>query len=198
MSMIVNLRTASDATIDRLLADPQSIIPLLYPGRPATAPPKQSLFSLLFGKKPSPPPPAPPTPPPQNAHEGIECDLDKAWHGIHFLLTGSDWEGDPPLNFLLCGGTVIGDVDVGYGPARAMRPAEVKAATEALAGISSDELRRRFDPARMMQEDIYPTIWDRDPAEDDTLGYLIEYYGQLKAFLAEVTAKNLGLLIYMY
>jgi hypothetical protein len=24
-------------------------------------------------------------------------DVDKAWHGIHFLLTGSTWEGEAPL-----------------------------------------------------------------------------------------------------
>lgn len=40
--------------------------------------------------------------------------LDKAWHGLHFLFTGTAWEGDPPLNFLVSGGREIGDVDVGY------------------------------------------------------------------------------------
>ena len=28
--------------------------------------------------------------------------LEKAWHGLHFLLTGSDWGGEPPLDFLRC------------------------------------------------------------------------------------------------
>lgn len=35
--------------------------------------------------------------------------LHKAWHGIHFVLTGSAWGGEPPLNFLVSGGASIGD-----------------------------------------------------------------------------------------
>jgi hypothetical protein len=26
--------------------------------------------------------------------EGDVVDLDKTWHGIHYLLTGTAWEGD--------------------------------------------------------------------------------------------------------
>src|SRR5690349_11334743 len=52
-------------------------------------------------------------------------DLDKAWHGLHFLLTGTDWGGTPPLNFIVAGGETIGDVDVGYGPARAFTPEQL-------------------------------------------------------------------------
>ena len=58
------------------------------------------------------------------AGPGGELDLDKAWHGIHFLLTGSAWEGEEPLCYLLAGGQEVGDEDVGYGPARVLRPRE--------------------------------------------------------------------------
>ena len=54
-----------------------------------------------------------------------DFDIDKAWHGIHYLLTGTAWEGAAPLNFLVAGGRPVGDVDVGYGPARAFSGAEV-------------------------------------------------------------------------
>src|SRR5687768_15824950 len=30
-----------------------------------------------------------------------ELDLDKAWHGLHFLFTGTEWEGDEPACFLV-------------------------------------------------------------------------------------------------
>ncbi|MGE3908388.1 MAG: DUF1877 family protein, partial [Chloroflexota bacterium] len=46
-------------------------------------------------------------------------ELEKNWHALHWLLTGSKWEGEPPLNFIVLGGAGIGDVDVGYGAARA-------------------------------------------------------------------------------
>jgi hypothetical protein len=47
----------------------------------------------------------------------------------------------------------------------------------------------------MMKKDIYPTIWDADPEEDDALGYLIEYYGELKEFIRSAAEKGLGLVV---
>ena len=122
-------------------------------------------------------------------------DLDKAWHGIHYMLTGTAWEGVPPLNFLMHGGAVIGDVEVGYGPARGMTAAEVKAEACALAGIDEAFMRARFDPAQMTQLDIYPGIWDRDPAEDDSFGYCMEYFGALRTFVMRTAERGAGLII---
>jgi hypothetical protein len=75
------------------------------------------------------------------AGQGGEIDLDKAWHGIHFLLTGSAWEGDEPLGYLIAAGQPVGDEDVGYGPARVLRPKEVAQLDAALAAISLDNFR---------------------------------------------------------
>jgi len=51
---------------------------------------------------------------------GKSLDIDKAWHSIHFLLTGAAWEADG----LIFGGTEIGEDgdDWGYGPPRGFRP----------------------------------------------------------------------------
>lgn len=126
-----------------------------------------------------------------------EIDLDKAWHGIHFLLTGSAENGEEPLNFLL-DGEPIGTEDVGYGPARAFRSTQVAAIDAALSAISNDDFRERFNPTRMTQENIYPSIiWNRDPKEDDTLGYLVEYFGQLKSFVRNARDKEDGFLVFM-
>ena len=48
-----------------------------------------------------------------------------------------------------------------------------------------------------MKLKIYPTIWDRDPKEDDTLGYLVENYLELKNFLSVGAEKQLGLIVYV-
>jgi len=124
-------------------------------------------------------------------------DIDKAWHGLHFLLTGTAWEGTPPWNFIVSGGHPIGQVDVGYGPARAFSNAELQAIAAALAPLPIDELRSRFDPKKMQELEIYPSIWDRPPAQDDTLGYLIERYQALKAFVAQGAAEGFGLIVYL-
>src|SRR5690348_12146296 len=63
------------------------------------------------------------------AYEGRGRDLvdvDKAWHCLHFLLTGTAWGGEPPLNFVAIGGTEIGEEDVGYGPARGFASQELR------------------------------------------------------------------------
>ena len=131
------------------------------------------------------------------AGQGGEIDLDKAWHGLHFLLTRSAWEDDEPLCYLIAGGQPVGDEDVEYGPARVLRPKEVAQLDAALAAISLDEFRRRFDPTAMMAQQIYPEIWDRDPREDDTLGYLAEYFDMLKSFVWNSAETQKGLLVWL-
>lgn len=126
-----------------------------------------------------------------------EIDLEKAWHGIHFLLTGSQWEGKEPLCYLVAGGKTIGDIDVGYGPARALTSKQVASFNIALSGISSDNLRQRYDPQALKKAEIYPEIWDNDPAEDDALGYLVEMFEDLKAFVEKTSEQKKGMVVYI-
>lgn len=118
------------------------------------------------------------------------CYLDKAWHGLHFLFTGTAWGGNFPKSFLLVGGQEVGDEDQVsrlYGP---------EAMIELAAWLETqtrESLTTRFEPARMVALDIYPGIWTRDPAEDDTLGYLLDHFDVLQAFVAESQRKGLGL-----
>ena len=81
-------------------------------------------------------------------------DFDKAWQALHFVLSGSAWEGEGPLTFLLYAGKEISE-DFGYGPTRLASPAEVRAFRDALAALDDGELRRRYDPAAMAAEQIY-------------------------------------------
>src|ERR687886_956057 len=121
--MIGNLRPASDAEIDRLLANPAEITRFLYGA---------------------------------GADGGERVVLNKAWHAIHFVLTGSRLGGEAPLNFLLSEGTPVGEVDVGYGPARVLTSQQVRAIANALAPIEPDEVARRVDRQRFDTERIYP------------------------------------------
>lgn len=194
MSMIYSLTQASDATIERLLAEPRLITTYIY-GPPQPQQPRRGLLTRLFGKRETaPPPPAVESP---KFDEDVEtCDLDKAWHAIHFLLCGSDWQGEPPAAFLLNWGVEAGE-DLSYGPARVFAAVEIAEIDNHLSGVTEADLRSRFDPVRMMELDIYPPIWDRDPAEDDTLGYALAYFAELKEFVARTHARGYGMVGYL-
>ncbi len=121
-----------------------------------------------------------------------ELNIDKAWHGIHYLLTGSAWEGEPPLVNVIMGGTEIGD-DLGYGAARYLTVNQVKEATEALLKISEEELKTRFNPEEMNKLEIYPPInWI-----EEEFDYLLGYYEELVAYYKDADEKRNAMLIYI-
>src|SRR5262245_9734668 len=96
---------------------------------------------------------------------GKALSLEKSWHGLHFILTGTAWEGSPPLDVIAAGGETVGNEDVGYGPARVLRAHKVKELEMALSAFSSDDFDRKFDLTAFGEAEIYPQIWD-EPRED--------------------------------
>ena len=200
MSMILGLTDVSERTRQRLLADPPLVWRLIAPDDPEAyadaraRSPRPSLLRRLLGGKAG----AAVSPPAElelEDGEGDSEDLDKAWHGIHFLLTGRDEGGDIPAGFLLAGGQQVGSDDVGYGPARVLSAADTRAVAAHLERCTDADLRARFDPERMMALDIYPGIWDRDPDEDDVCGYLLEYWATLRRVVGGAARRGHGLLI---
>ena len=128
------------------------------------------------------------------AKQARKVSLEKAWHGLHFLLTGSASGGTGPEAFLLAGGEASGE-DRGYGPARLLRPDAVHALAASLSAISDDQLWRRFDAAQMTEQGICPVIWDEPEAElrDEYL----RYYHEMKRLVSAASQTNDGLVIVM-
>jgi hypothetical protein len=118
--------------------------------------------------------------------------LEKAWHGLHFLLTGSAAECGEPLGFLLEGGQEVGEDD-GYGAPRLFQPGDVEQINAALAQISDDELWGRFDPELMEAESIYPGIWDEE--EEELRDEYLTYFHELKKVVAQAGKEGMGLLV---
>jgi len=114
-------------------------------------------------------------------------DLDKAWHGLHYLLTGDAECGEPPLSLAILDGTEIGP-ELDYGPARYLTADEVAAVAQALAALTPETLAQRFDPQDMQEKDIYPAIWDRDG--DEELEYLQMFFPTLQQFYADAAARG--------
>lgn len=113
-------------------------------------------------------------------------DLDKAWHGIHFLLTGTDEGGARPASSLLTGQ----EIDICSETILSLDSDEVKEFYEHIRNISSNELRLRYDQEIMAKLDIYPGYVD-----EERLDYFLSYYEILKDFIREVTSHNYALLL---
>ena len=105
-------------------------------------------------------------------------DIDKAWHGVHWLLTGSAEPGNTIASDVIFGGQPVGDpeeemIQVIAEP----RVARIKTY---LAELDEASLRARFDPQAMIQADVYPTgIWDEPDLLEE---YLLPAVQQLKEF----------------
>lgn len=121
-----------------------------------------------------------------------ELDLDKAWHGIHYLLTGTVWEAGEGAGAAILGGAEVGE-DGGYGPARLLDPEAVRAVAGGLDGLTVDALRARFDPAAMKAADIYPDVWSNGTDEFDD--YLAPHFAELCRFYRAAAANGQAVLL---
>lgn len=101
-------------------------------------------------------------------------DIDKSWHGIHFILTGDIWEGAPPARDVILGGEAVGK-DVGYGPARFLSIEDVKNVHSYLLKIESNFIKENYNSEELGKNEIYPEGWG---AED--YDYLTGYFEDLK------------------
>ncbi len=125
-------------------------------------------------------------------------DLDKAWHCLHYLLTGSAQGGDPPLNFILNGGTPVGEEDVGHGPARVFLPLEAAAVADALARIDGASLLARLDPKKLGKLGVDPGGWGQlNLRSDYELGYYLGPFGELQRVTRRAKEERLGMIVWI-
>ena len=120
--------------------------------------------------------------------KGRSVYLDKAWHGIHYLLTGSTEATNTLSSKVIFGGESLGP-DQGYGPAQLLTPAEVKAIAELLSKETPEVLAARYKPQALEGAKIYPTvIWVREGPE--ALRYVLQFYRQLIIFYQQAAERG--------
>ncbi len=127
----------------------------------------------------------------------LELDIGETWHGLQYLLTGTAWDGQPPLDFLVRGGEDVGDIPSDEGTARVFTSAQVKELSRTLDGLSEDTLLSRYEPARLQAEDIYPGFWEEPPPDLDPKEELLSYFQELRKFMAAVVERGQGLLVFI-
>lgn len=124
----------------------------------------------------------------------MEFSLAEYWHVMHYLLSGKIWSGKMPEAFLLDGGSFIGTVDVGYGPARVFDPTETQIIANMLEHKKVEDLIANFDPLQLTDVDIYPQIWDTTP---NARSKCMEYFKQLQYFMRHAAENQRGLVVYL-
>ena len=120
-------------------------------------------------------------------------DIDKAWQGIHFLLTGEPYSNESFLAKAIFGGEEVGD-DLGFGPARYLTPEEVNEVATALRDVSREDLVERYIPRAFEEANIYPAgIWESEGSV--ALDYLLSNYESMVAFYALVAERGDAMLL---
>ena len=200
MGMTAGMYRASDTEIQKLRADPHTVGAFIESS--SWAPPvrqvrPKGILGWLLKISPITIEEVDPTavpPPDYQEHERPHCDLDKAWHGLHFLLTGTAWEGEEPACYLVRGGEELGDAEeLGYSVIQALSPARVQQFAALLNSLSREELARRYDPQTMTTLKIYPEIWTRDTSYT----YLIDAFDELRTFVNTLADRGDGAIVYL-
>ena len=128
--------------------------------------------------------------------KGRSAYRDKAWHGIHFLLTGSEGPTAAPESKVILGGQPVGP-DQGYGAAQLLSPAEVREIAEFLEKYPPELLASRYNPTAMEAAKIYPAIiWVREgPA---ALKYALHFYSQPVSFYKGAAERGGAVLLVVH
>lgn len=123
-------------------------------------------------------------------------DIDKAWNGILFLLTGQGLEEmDHPLSSVFFSGQLIDEEqDMGYGPAHYLTPTQVAALHEEISKITTAELKQRFDPQQMTTLGIYPDIWEEG---DEAFNYLASYFADIQQVYKDATDNKEAIITFI-
>lgn len=127
----------------------------------------------------------------ENIDASTYCSIDKSWHTLHYLLSGTAWEGDSIESQVIMGGQEFGP-DLGYGPARYMTAEQVRQVATAMDRIQPEDLHKRFDPDAMHSAGIYS--FSLDYAQDE-LEFAKDYFVELKTFYQQAAQEQDGVVL---
>jgi hypothetical protein len=126
-------------------------------------------------------------------------DLGKEWHGVHYLVCGTARRVATPLGMAILGGRAFGP-NLGYGKTRFLDAGQVKQVAQALGKCRIANLRRRFDPAAMTRQEVYPPgAWgDLDDPDEArfALGVLIDAFKAVRDYYRKAASAGNAMLLW--
>jgi hypothetical protein len=175
MGIVYSLIRVRPETVEALRDNPKGVAEFVYGDASLYEAPSPGLLQHLFGK---PEPESRPTP---VRRDDDEIDLDKSWHIVHYLLTGSDNATDSPLNIIADESDRLADIDVGLGPPFVIHPEAVSLFAAAAAEMSDEQFLSRLRPSEMPLDTLY--LGDSVRDDPDEMGeYAVENFHFLRDF----------------
>lgn len=133
--------------------------------------------------------------------DAYSMDIDKAWGGILYLLTGKTFASGSPedevdsLNRIFFSAQFFDeDMDVGYGPAHYLTPEQVAGIHRKIASLTEADLKARYDPEAMNEEEeLYPSLdWNEEDFE-----YLYFHFQALQSFFATAASRGEAMITFL-
>ncbi|MEO0817658.1 MAG: YfbM family protein [Pseudomonadota bacterium] len=128
----------------------------------------------------------------QRYASGRVADADKAWHAIHYCLTGDGMGGSFPAAFLLFGGNPF-EADYGYGPARGIDAQTARTIKGVFDELSDSLIDDRLTKAATLADPLYPGFeWN-----DEDIEYIKHGLNSFKTFISQQVERGEGFVVIM-
>jgi len=123
-------------------------------------------------------------------------DIDKSWDGVIFLLTGQSFATaeNNLVRILFSGQLIDEEQDFGYGPAHYLTPEQVAELNNEISTITIADLKQKFNPKKMNELEVYPTIWDEG---DDAFDYVADGFLTLQNVFADATKNEEAIITFL-
>ncbi len=151
MGMIIYLRRASVAEIDRFTADPSAVGDFVFE---------------------------------QGDAEAALIEFDKAWHALHFALTGEAYGDGHVLGIIAGNAPRIESAESGLGEFWVISPDRMAEFATALEKIDDRTLASRIDIDAMVTADIYIADAFAEDDANEAAGYILQGVPALRRFAA--------------
>ena len=119
-------------------------------------------------------------------------EMEKAFAGVHFLLTGTDLGGAGPLSFIA--NASFGEAvpyDFAYGPGRVIDVAAVEAIADGIEALPARIVRERLGSAELRS--VYP--FSLRSLGDDDKEWLLAVLQELMTFMRQAATDGVPVLV---
>ena len=119
-------------------------------------------------------------------------ELEEAFAGVHFLLTGSHSGGDGPPSFVA--NAAYGEsvpYDLGFGPGRVFESPAVGAIADSIESLSAKAVRQRLESDELRS--LHP--FAQRPLEDDDKEWLLAVLQGLMTFMRRAATDGVPVLV---